>query len=466
MSMLNADLLSQIIGCPKHVGQEWLIPLVRACALFNINTSARLSEFFPQLGHESGSLMTTSEIWGPTSAQTRYERNFNAPWPESLADYKANRAKYETNRLAYTLGNDAPGDGKRYKGHGPIQITGKGNHLRTTEALRAMLPHEAVPDFVANPEALLIPKWGALGAANYWSSRGLNALADQETEDAFIAITKAINGGTNGLEDRRIRRARAKQALESVVIDLQPEQSPQVAPQAAPAAPVPTPAPQPTQEPAMLPMMLLPSLASGLANVLIDAFSPLAKREVKRTLDKVTRDSAVTDQLVNGVVEVARQVTGIEDPVAAVVAAKADPAVIAQVEASTMDNLEKLAPLLEKLDAVTQAEWTRDEASRTAAHQRNMADPNGFEIDKLLTLALIRMAVGLLLVCALLIIVLAYFKLESPLQAVLTLFTAGAGVIWAKFGTRVDHKYGSSAGSLAKDAVNQTMLLNSKGIKQ
>ena len=67
-----------------------------------------------------------------------------------------------------------------------------------------------VPDFEATPEALEIPRWAAMSAGHYWHSRGLNALADAGD---FVALTRRINGGTNGLDDRTTLWAGAKAAV-------------------------------------------------------------------------------------------------------------------------------------------------------------------------------------------------------------------------------------------------------------
>jgi putative chitinase len=85
---------------------------------------------------------------------------------------------------------------------GGIQITGKENQQKCGQALGI--------DFVANPELPATNEYAFKSAAWFWSSRNLNALADAQN---FLEITKKINGGTNGLDDRKIFYARAKQVL-------------------------------------------------------------------------------------------------------------------------------------------------------------------------------------------------------------------------------------------------------------
>ncbi|MBY0392909.1 MAG: glycoside hydrolase, partial [Novosphingobium sp.] len=97
------------------------------------------------------------------------------------------------------LGNTQPGDGKRFMGRGLIQVTGRANY--TEMAMRSGLP------LVEQPELLEQPDAAVLVSAIWWDMRRLNALVDAGREDD---VTRRINGGTNGLSDRRARVARAK----------------------------------------------------------------------------------------------------------------------------------------------------------------------------------------------------------------------------------------------------------------
>lgn len=139
---------------------------------YEISTRLRLIHFLAQTGHESMGFARTREIWGPTPAQLRYE---------GRAD----------------LGNTHPGDGKRYMGRGYLQYTGRANYAQ----LSASLGIDAVED----PTLLEKPLWAAKSAGLYWSTHKLNALADI---DDIKTITKRINGGLNGLDDREARRTR------------------------------------------------------------------------------------------------------------------------------------------------------------------------------------------------------------------------------------------------------------------
>lgn len=180
---LTADDVAACTGSTVQRAMAWMPALSEACGIFSIDTPERMAAFMAQIGHESGRLKYVREIWGPTPAQARYEGRED-------------------------LGNTQPGDGKRYMGRGLIQTTGRANYQATRDGLREYLPE--VPDFEAEPEALERPRWAAMSAAWYWHKRGLNALADAGD---FIRITRRINGGVNGLEDRQALYAAARTAL-------------------------------------------------------------------------------------------------------------------------------------------------------------------------------------------------------------------------------------------------------------
>jgi len=135
-----------------------------------LDTGLRLAHFMGQCAHESGGFRYMEEI--------------------------ASGAAYEGR---VSLGNTQQGDGKRYKGRGPIQLTGRANY-------RAF-GREVGIDFEAHPEIVAFPSIGLMAAVRYWNSKDLNAKADA---DDIVGITRAINGGLNGLDDREARTAKAK----------------------------------------------------------------------------------------------------------------------------------------------------------------------------------------------------------------------------------------------------------------
>ena len=144
---------------------------------FEINTPARMAAFLAQVGHESGGLHWLTEIWGPTAAQARYEGRID-------------------------LGNTQPGDGFNYRGRGLIQITGRSNYQAVGYALAS--------DFVSTPDLLAEPDYAVRSAMWFWQSHNLNWLADT---GQFEKITRVINGGLNGEEERLALWDTAKEVL-------------------------------------------------------------------------------------------------------------------------------------------------------------------------------------------------------------------------------------------------------------
>ncbi len=161
----------------------FLPALNMAMSRFEIGQPKRIAAFLAQVGHESGEL--------------RYVRELGSD--EYLS-------KYDTGALAARLGNtpEADGDGQKYRGRGLIQITGRRNYLSCSQALFGD------DRLLREPTLLEQPQWAAESAAWFWQRNGLNELADK---DQFTAITRRINGGLNGLEDRLRLWARAKAVL-------------------------------------------------------------------------------------------------------------------------------------------------------------------------------------------------------------------------------------------------------------
>lgn len=152
----------------------------------------RFVQFGAQTGHESGRYVYDRELWGPTAAQKRYERDFTKPWTKDDP----------RNKLAFQLGNSEKGDGKKFSGKGPIQLTGRGNVTRFYNWAKAEGFNP--PNFVEDPDLINTDPWEGLAAIWYWSKgnptgKSLNALADANNIEM---ITKRVNGGLNGYEDR------------------------------------------------------------------------------------------------------------------------------------------------------------------------------------------------------------------------------------------------------------------------
>lgn len=177
--MITAQQLAAAVGCPAERAAKWADALNTAMERYDINTPERQAAFLAQVGHESGRLIYVREIWNPAQC----------PW----------QAKYEGRA---DLGNVHPGDGARFKGRGLIQITGRANYRACGAALGE--------DLEDRPELLEQPIFAAMSAAWFWKAHGCNELADG---GSFRAITRVINGGFNGLDDRLALWETAKGAL-------------------------------------------------------------------------------------------------------------------------------------------------------------------------------------------------------------------------------------------------------------
>ena len=186
--MLTTEQLQAIMPLLPAAKRATLFPFLTAAVNeFGIDQPARTAAFLAQLAHESAQFRFMEEIWGPTAAQRRYE---------------------PPGKLAGDLGNTDAGDGRRFKGRGPIQITGRANYRRFGDLLGL--------DLVSGPEQAALPDVAFRIAGLYWSKKGLNELADRVTAEAFREITRRINGGFNGLVERERFYETAKAVLSVV----------------------------------------------------------------------------------------------------------------------------------------------------------------------------------------------------------------------------------------------------------
>lgn len=200
--MITATQLQQIMECAHpDRARFWTPHLNAAMERFEINTTGRQIFFLPQIGHESARLTHMREIWSPKQC----------PW----------QLRYEGRA---DLGNTEPGDGFKFIGRGPMQITGRKNMHLCGLALGL--------DLESKPELLELPEHGAASAAWFWrwgaglnlGKKALAALAkyglghgvnlnDIADKGDFETITLCINGGLNGWPDRLALLERAKMAL-------------------------------------------------------------------------------------------------------------------------------------------------------------------------------------------------------------------------------------------------------------
>jgi len=186
---LNVEAIKKLTGANDVVANIWLPYFNTMLSKYGINTKERIVAFLSQLGHESGGLLYTTEIWKPTEVQKTYEGRAN-------------------------LGNNKVGDGERFKGRGLIQITGRANYqsfkdkygidvINNPSLLGGQYATNSTKEQLKN--SLLASIW-------FWDRANLNTLADKfdltkpinekNNLDTITRITRVINGGTNGLSDR------------------------------------------------------------------------------------------------------------------------------------------------------------------------------------------------------------------------------------------------------------------------
>lgn len=169
-----------------------------------IDTPLRVAHFLAQVIHESGHFKTNVENlnYSASVLQSVFKKYFPN---ETIANEYARKPEKIANRVyANRMGNgdEASGDGWKYRGRGLIQLTGKNNYTACKTDMKI--------DIVKNPDLLLVPEYALKSACWFWNKNNLNQYADK---DDIITITKRINGGTNGLDDRKNILSKAKKIL-------------------------------------------------------------------------------------------------------------------------------------------------------------------------------------------------------------------------------------------------------------
>jgi putative chitinase len=178
LGQLTRDEVLFIMPLAKNKVDTYLPYLNKYAPVYGVTTTLRMAHFLAQIAQESGQLKYVREL--------------------------ASGAAYDTGKKAQALGNtpEKDGDGQRYKGRGLIQITGRTNYKAVSKALGV--------DFIAHPEKLEEPEYAVASAYWYWQSHGCNELADLNDS---VKVTRRINGGTNGLDDRLRYLGRAKEVF-------------------------------------------------------------------------------------------------------------------------------------------------------------------------------------------------------------------------------------------------------------
>jgi putative chitinase len=191
--MVTPEQLKQL-----HIAPEWADALNSTFDRFGIKTPRQMASFIGQCGHESGNFRVLEENLNYRAATLLklFPRTQRRVWgftPEEAAEYERQPKKIANRIYGNRMGNrdEASGDGYRFRGRGCIQLTGSANYYHAGKALGV--------DFIMEPDLVATPQYAALTAGWFWDTQKLNSLAESGN---MLALTKKINGGTIGLDDR------------------------------------------------------------------------------------------------------------------------------------------------------------------------------------------------------------------------------------------------------------------------
>lgn len=207
--LIDESRLLLILPNARLVAGAFVPVLDAALQDFAIDTPARIATFLAQVGHESAHLTRCVEnlTYSAQRLAMVWPRRFRSADGSPTA--LAREVAYQPERIANIVyagrngnGDEASGDGWRFRGRGLLQVTGRSNYRSVGEGLEQ--------PFVARPQLLAEPRWACRSAAWWWKRNGLNELAD---EGRFEDITRRINGGLNGQEERAQLRRRAQEVL-------------------------------------------------------------------------------------------------------------------------------------------------------------------------------------------------------------------------------------------------------------
>jgi putative chitinase len=200
--ILTQEQLGQIIPGNPYV-DHWYNALAQACPDYDINNPQRLAAFLAQCGHESGGFTAIKENlnYKAESLCRVWPRYFNAG---NANDYAHNQEKIANRAYGGRMGNgdEASGDGYRFCGRGLIQLTGRSNYQAFADSIQEDINN--LPDYLATFEGCV------QSACWFWEANNLNKWADAGNIEQ---MTKIINGGTLGIEDRTARYKKALQIL-------------------------------------------------------------------------------------------------------------------------------------------------------------------------------------------------------------------------------------------------------------
>ena len=186
------------------IDHKWLGPLESTFAKYDISSPQRQSSFIGQCAHESGNFRILEENLYYSAPRLMADWPSRFPNLDVASQYANNPEKLANKIYSGRMGNgdEESGEGYAYRGRGLIQMTGKESYANCGSGLGV--------DLVGDPDRLLDPQYAALSAGWFWNKKGLNSLADVQD---YETMTKRINGGLNGLDDRKAKIAKALSIL-------------------------------------------------------------------------------------------------------------------------------------------------------------------------------------------------------------------------------------------------------------
>jgi putative chitinase len=184
------------------IDHKWLGPLEQTFAKYDISTPQRQAAFIGQSAHESANFKVLQENLNYSAEGLMKTWPSRFPTKEIADQYARNPAKIAGKIYNGRLGNTSEEEASKYLGRGLIQLTGKENYERCGNGINV--------DLVNNPDYLLDPKYATLSAGWFWNRKGLNELADANDIET---MTKRINGGLIGLDDRKVKISKAISVL-------------------------------------------------------------------------------------------------------------------------------------------------------------------------------------------------------------------------------------------------------------
>ena len=186
--MVTAEQLAKL-----KIGPQWVDPLNETFQRFGLTTVRQQACFIGQCSHECGNFRLLEENLNYRAATLMRLWPKRFPTLDFANQYAGNPKKIANMVYANRMGNrdEASGDGYRFRGRGCIQLTGHANYFHAGQACGE--------DFVMQPDLVATPRYAAMTAGWFWNTHKLNQYADRQD---FLMMTKKINGGTIGLDDR------------------------------------------------------------------------------------------------------------------------------------------------------------------------------------------------------------------------------------------------------------------------